>query len=114
MTKRIRWTQAWAPAGAAALALAGAVALVALLTAAPPVASAAGCGHIRLGGTGHAFYKQKIACDRAKRKARRIYRTRGDWTPRRFRCRSGSGYRSGAHCEHRRHERRYFGWHSGD
>jgi hypothetical protein len=87
----------------------------ALVTSAanPATAEARKCQAIKIDGKSYAFYKQSMRCKRAKRNARRVAKTRGNWEPKTFRCTSGSGFRNGGHCRHN-HRNKLFGWHPFD
>ncbi len=100
-----------APA-AVALALAGATPALAPAAPAPadPEARASACGSITLGGRGYVFTKRGLPCTRAKRLARYVHRTRRA-PDSRWRCSSGSGFRTGGYCERRG---AMFAWHPGD
>ena len=71
------------------------------------------CNTIKFGGVARIFYKNNMSCDRAKRYARHVRRSRGRWEPRRFSCDSGSNFRSGGFCDHD-FKNKYFGWHPAD
>lgn len=68
---------------------------------------------LRYGGRTYIFYKEGIPCERAKRLAHRVQRTRGDWEPPAFNCTSGSNFRTGGHCQSRSRNE-LFGWHPRD
>lgn len=92
----------------------GALCLAAAVPAAPAVTSKAkrSCDTIRLGKV-RVFYKHNMRCAKAKRLARRLYRSEGRNRPRKFVCQSGSNFNSGGSCRHRS-KNRYFGWHPFD
>lgn len=70
------------------------------------------CNSIKLGEP-RIFYKENMACGRAKRYARTLYRSGGKNEPRNFSCESGSNFDEGGGCRHDfRNE--YFGWHPAD
>ena len=71
-----------------------------------------GCSTINLGGP-KVFTKHNMRCEKAKRKAERVYRTRGDNEPRNFSCSSGSNFEEGGFCQHDSKDK-YFGWHPAD
>ena len=92
-------------ASAAALAVAAGTP-----AAADPVARASACSSITLGGRAFVFYKTGLRCSRAKELARYVHRTHRA-PDRRWRCSSGSRYRTGGYC---RRPGASFGWHPGD
>lgn len=75
------------------------------------IQAAARCDSIRLNGRSYVFYRYRVSCDKAKRLAKRVYRSREDppgWT-----CESGSNFRSGGGCQSDS-ANRFFGWHPYD
>jgi hypothetical protein len=88
------------------------------VAAAPGAASRAddatkrACTTINLGGP-KVFTKHNMRCKKAKRYARRLYKTRGDDKPPNFRCSSGSNFRDGGFCKHKTKDKN-FGWHPAD
>ena len=96
------------------LAVASAMVVLSFAIASPAVPNAGkrGCATINLGGP-KIFTKHNMRCEKAKRKAERVYRTRGDHEPRNFSCTSGSNFEDGGFCQHDSKDK-YFGWHPAD
>lgn len=69
------------------------------------------CSVISIGGTRYVFSKRRIGCERAKDYAQHVGRTRGRWQPPRWRCESGSGFKTGGSCKNGKH---WFAWYPGD
>ena len=91
-----------------ALALAGGIAAAPAMGGSEGVAYERGCSSIKLGGP-KIFYKTHLPCDKAKRWARKVYRTGGAFEPRNFNCTSGSNFVDGANCQHT-FRNKNFGW----
>ena len=70
------------------------------------------CNSIKLGEP-RVFYKHNMPCKKAKRLARRLYKTDGREEPKNFECTSGSRFREGAACIHVSKPKN-FGWHPAD
>jgi hypothetical protein len=90
--------------------------VVAMFVAAPGHAAdpapKGGCNSINLGGP-KVFSKDNMSCKRAKRYARRVYKTDGRFEPRNFSCTSGSNFNDGGSCAHKS-KPKYFFWHTAD
>jgi hypothetical protein len=71
-----------------------------------------GCDSINLGGP-KIFFKQNMNCKSAKKKARQVYRSRGQNEPRKFDCESASNFEEGGSCQHVS-KNKAFGWHPAD
>jgi hypothetical protein len=82
-------------------------------SAAGPVATASGCGSIRLGGESYVFYQAKVGCKQAKKWAGQVFKTRGEFEPSGYDCESGSGFKQGGGCS-TPSGKKYFGWHPFD
>ncbi|HWM10780.1 MAG TPA: hypothetical protein VNO82_15605 [Solirubrobacteraceae bacterium] len=78
-------------------------------SAADRAASSAGCSSVRYGGRGYVLYKRGVKCSWARRWVKRVHRTKEG--PRKWRCTSGSDFRTGGYCER---GAKHFGWHPGD
>jgi hypothetical protein len=55
-----------------------------------------------------------MSCGRAKRYARHVHRSRGNFEPKNFDCESGSNFDEGGACHNVNRHNVYFGWHPAD
>ena len=98
-----------------ALAVASILAACVVVPAAPASAevatasSAAACSTVSYGGRTYILYKRGVKCSWARRWVKRVHRTKEG--PRKWKCSSGSNFRTGGYCER---GPKHFGWHPGD